>query len=174
MNKNKFIKTALIVSMIFFGTATAFAVPPAPTPICNVEGIIKSVEFKDAYDEPCLTQPYGCQTDLELTHPARYFIDINIDSTSYVSGNTDFDTCENMYPIGGTRTIFIDADKVKPNDTFVAGQKIKGVVKSFWGSSWDSYRLGDETDSTTFIIILTLLVLMGIIYKVISSHKKSS
>jgi len=94
-----------------------------------------------------------------------------------------------MYPVGSVQTIFIGKDKVKPNDTFTVNKKIEGVVRSFWGSSFDSYNLKGGTDIdepitkepfifspliTTLGIIFIVLVLVGIIYKIISSRKKLS
>lgn len=125
--------------------ASIFAAPPAPTPVCRIEGIIKSIEFKNAYDEACLKEPNGCPTDVELYHPARYILYVNVNSVSYVSGETNFITCENMYPVGNIKNIFLNKDKVKPGDTFSADQKIEGVARSFWGSSFDSYNLTGTT-----------------------------
>ncbi|MCX5792557.1 MAG: hypothetical protein NTY45_10170 [Elusimicrobia bacterium] len=125
-----------LTAIAILSYAPVFASPPAPAPLCRITGVIKSVEFKDAYNEACLTEPSGCPTDTELHHPARFFFDININSVSH--------TCVHMYPVGSVRKIFIGKDKVKPGDTFSAGQKIEGVVRSSWGSSFDSYELGTE------------------------------
>jgi len=132
------------VGMVILSYTPVFASPPVPTPICQITGVIKSVTFKDAYNEPCLEEPYGCPTDTELRHPARYYLDINITSVSYISGETNFNTCENMYPAGSMKKIFIGKDKVNIGDTFSVNQKIEGIVRSFWGSSFDSYSLKPE------------------------------
>ena len=125
-------------AIAILSSAPVFASPPAPTPRCRITGIVKSVNFKEAYNEACLKEPHGCPTDMELYHPARYFIDINIDSASYISGNTDFNTCDDMYPIGSVKNIFIGKDKVKIGDIFSVNQKIEGVVM---GSSFNSYNI---------------------------------
>ena len=136
----------LLFVLVILTSMPVFASPPAPTPACSITGIIKSVEFKDAYDEPCLKEPYdGCPTDMELQHPARYFLDVSINSVTHVSGDTSFNTCQNMYPVGGVQKIFINKDKVKSGDTFMANQKIDGIVRSFWGESFDSYTLLNKT-----------------------------
>lgn len=141
------IKFAILVlaSATTLGILPVFASPPTPTPLCKITGAIKSVSFKDAYDEPCLKEPYGCPTDMELHHPARYYLDVAINSVSYISGETNFNTCENMYKVGNVKNIFINKDKVNTGDTFSVNQKIEGIVRSFWGSSFDSYTLTTET-----------------------------
>lgn len=131
----------IMLAAIIFVTNSVFASAPAPSPKCYIEGTIQSVEFKEAYNESCLTEEYGCPTDMEYYHPARYFFKIKIDSVSYVSGETDFVTCEDMLPLNTEQTIFINKDKVKMGDSFEPNQKINGQVSSFWGKSFDSYTL---------------------------------
>ncbi len=127
---------------------SVFASAPAPSPKCNIEGIIQSVEFKEAYDEPCLTEEFGCPTDMELRHPARYFLNIKIEDVSHLAGETESVTCEDMLPLNTEQTIFINKDKVKAGDSFESGQKINGQVSSFWGKSFDSYNIVKSTDKT--------------------------
>jgi hypothetical protein len=168
-----------IIALLMLVSSSVFASAPAPSPKCYIEGTIQSVEFKEAYDEPCLTEKYGCPTDMELNHPARYFFKIKIDSVSYVSGETDFVTCDNMLPLNTEHTIFINKDKVKSGDSFESGQKISGQVSSFGGKSFDSYELEKsitddkdaepkDSDAKTIIYILiafaALIVLILIIY----------
>lgn len=131
----------LLFAAITLSYAPVFASVAAPGALCRITGVIESVTFKDAYNESCLKEPYGCPTDMELSHPARYYLDININSVSYISGKTNFKTCENTYPIGGAKNVFIDKDKVKVGDIFSANQKIEGIVRSSIGNSFDSYDL---------------------------------
>ena len=145
---------------IIFGAIPVFASSPAPTPVSYISGVIKSVEFKDAYDEACLNEPYGCPTDMELHHPARYFFDVSINSVSHVSGDTSF-TCQNMYSVGKVQKIFINKDKVKPGDTFSVNQKIDGIVRSFWGASFDSYTLGTITQPQPVKLIISGYIVSG-------------
>lgn len=146
---------------IIFGAIPVFASPPAPTPACQISGVIKSVEFKDAYDEACIKEPYGCPTDMELNHPARYFFDVSINSVSHVSGDTSFNTCQNMYSVGKVQKIFINKDKVKSGDTFSVNQKIDGIVRSFWGASFDSYTLGTITQPQPVKLTISGYVVSG-------------
>lgn len=145
-----------VLAVGVLGGLAVFASPPLPTPICRIEGVIKSVEFKDAYNDPCLkegaSQLTFCPTDTELYHPARYFFDISVSSVGYVSGEMSSLTCENMYPIGKIKNIFIDKDKVKTGNIFSINQKIAGAVRSFWGASFDSYSL---VPAKSFIKILS-------------------
>jgi hypothetical protein len=138
--KKIFILFSIIVSFTLT-SKSVFASAPAPSPECYIEGIIQSVEVKEAYDEPCLVEKYGCPTDMELQHPARYFLKIRIDSVSYISGETKFTTCENKFPLNSEKSIFINKDKIKAGDSFGSGQKIKGQVSSFGNPSLDSYEL---------------------------------
>lgn len=146
---------------IIFGAIPVFASPPAPTPVCQISGVIKSVEFKDAYDEACIKEPYGCPTDMELNHPARYFFDVSINSVSHVSGDTNFITCQDMYSVGKVQKIFINKDKVKSGDTFSVNQKIDGIVRSFWGASFDSYTLGTITQPQPVKLTISGYVVSG-------------
>jgi len=137
------VKLLIVVALAItiLGGMPVFASSPVPAPLCRIEGIIKSVEFKDAYDAACLKELGGCPTDMELHHPARYFLGINISSVEYISGPTDYNTCQNLYPIGSEQTIFIGKDKVRVGDVFSTNQKINGVVRSFEGASFDSYSI---------------------------------
>lgn len=170
MKQNKFVIITSVISFFILGVTPAFASPPAPTPICQIKGTIKSVEFKDAYDEPCLSQPHGCPTDMEVKHPAQYFLNINVDSISYISGTVNFNTCKNMYPIGTVQTIIIYKSKVKPNDSFATNEEIEGVVSSFWKKSFDSYSLkNDEVAADKFSVrnLLTsspLTIIFGVVF----------
>lgn len=146
---------------IIFGAIPVFASPPAPAPACQISGVIKSVEFKDAYDEACIKEPYGCPTDMELNHPARYFFDVSINSVSHVSGDTSFITCQNMYSVGKVQKIFINKDKVKSGDTFSVNQKIDGIARSFWGVSFDSYTLGTITQPQPVKLTISGYVVSG-------------
>lgn len=134
-----------LVGAFVLSYTPVFASPPAPASLCQITGTIKSVSFKDAYDEPCLKEPYGCPTDTELHHPARYYLDVSINSVAYINGGTNLNSCENMYQVGSVKNIFINKDRVKIGDTFSVNQKIEGIARSFWGSSFDSYILKTET-----------------------------
>jgi len=147
--------------VISFSASSVFASPPAPTPMCQISGVIKSVEFKEAYDEACLKEPYGCPTDMELNHPARYFFDVSINSVSHVSGDTSFNTCQNIYSVGKVQKIFINKDKVKSGDIFSVNQKIDGIVRSFWGASFDSYTLGTITQPQPVKLTISGYVVSG-------------
>jgi len=160
----------LIIALFVLISDSVFASAPPPSPKCNIEGVIQSVEFKDAYDEPCLTEENGCPTDMELNHPARYFFKIRIDTVSYASGETDFETCEKMLSLNTEQTIFINKNEVKEGDFFESGQKIRGQVSSFsGGKSFDSYEIDQFIDDSsakigiyviTTIVIIVLLVLL--------------
>ena len=84
---------------------------------------------------------------MEYYHPARYFFKITMTEVSFVSGNADFTTCDEMYPLNSEQTIFINNEDVKSGDSFEQNQKIEGRVSSFWGKSFDSYQIIKSTDT---------------------------
>lgn len=143
-DRRKIFFVITFVAIIFFAIPV-FASSPAPTPVCQISGVIKSIEFRGAYDEACIKESYGCPTDMELSHPARYFFDVSINYVSPVSGNTNYNTCQNMFSVGKIHKIFINKDKVKSGDIFSVNQKMDGIVRSYWGASFDSYTLGTTT-----------------------------
>lgn len=129
----------------------------APMPVCQIDGIIKSIEFKEAYDNPCLSDPLGCPSDTELHYPSKYFLKINIGSSVYVSGNIDISTCQDLYPSGFLKEIFINQDKVNSGDALSINQQISGVVKFARGPYFDSYSVKmKETASELQQLIQTL------------------
>lgn len=153
----------------FLASIFTFASAPPPSPKCEIKGIIQSVEFVDAYNASCLTEEGGCPTDTELIHPARYFFNIKINTVSYMSGETSYITCEELLPLNTYTSIFINKDKVNAEDFFEPGQKINGQVSSFWGISFDSYELEQNTNKDTKIEVedsdtqITSYILFGII-----------
>ncbi|MCX6737095.1 MAG: hypothetical protein NTW73_03370 [Candidatus Parcubacteria bacterium] len=143
---------SMIASFVLINNSV-LAVAPLPSPNCNIEGIIQSVEFKEAYDDPCLTLPSRCPTDTLVNFPAGYYLKIKISSISYVSGETKYATCEALLPLNTERTFFIYKDDVKTGDSFKIGQKIKGLVYSWFRFVFKSYEL-DQASITPTITIL--------------------
>lgn len=137
----------LLLVIIFYHHPVFASVVPPSSP-CQITGTIKSVVFKDAYDKPCL-KTNSCPTDIEVSFPARFYLDINIDSVSGISGESDSNTCNKMYPVGSVKKIFINKSKVKNGDIFSVRQKIEGVVHSFLGDLFDSYNLQKETTKSS-------------------------
>lgn len=126
--------------VIIFGGVSVFASPPAPTPICRVQGVIKGVTLKQADPPPCLDLSV-CPTDPPAPRPERYELSISVNSVNYISGTTEFNTCEANYPIEGRRDIFVPKDAVRPDESFAVGQKIEIVTGSSWGAGANSYKL---------------------------------
>jgi len=129
-----------IFAVMFFAVMPVFASPPAPTPICRVQGVIKEVNFREADPPPCLDLSI-CPTDSPASRPERYELNISVNSVSYISGTTEFNTCEGNYPIESRRVIFIPKDAVKQGDSFTVSQKIEIVTGSYWGVGGNSYKL---------------------------------
>lgn len=131
----------LSLFILIFSPFLVLASSPLPTPICHVSGVIEAVDFREAYDEPCFSEPSGCPTDIEINHPARYYLEIKVNSTSYARGETYAETCDSLYPIGQTSRIFVNQAQVKTGDIFAVGQKIQGQARSLWGKTFDTYSL---------------------------------
>lgn len=128
-------------ALLIFGGTAVLASPPAPSQVCNILGTIKSVELKEAYDEPCLKEPGGCPTDFATSHPAQYIFNIKIEASSQIDDSMELDACGDIYPQNSEQTIYINKDKVNPGDVFNIDQKIIGTVKSMGKNYFDSYIL---------------------------------
>ncbi|MFC1768628.1 hypothetical protein ACFLZX_02595 [Nanoarchaeota archaeon] len=178
-------KILLILTMIILLSIAVIASAPAPSPKCYAEGVINSVEFKDAYNDPCVATN-SCPSDGENIHPARYYLMVQLNLVKYVSGETKYRTCEEMLPLNTEQKIFLNKDEVKEGDTFKKGLEIKGQVSSFWGKSFDSYEVepmpAGKCDITTdcksnvypkaIIILLVVLILLITTFIVLFLRKK--
>jgi hypothetical protein len=161
----------LILILILFASVVGFvsAVPPAPSPTCYIQGTIQSVEYREAYNEPCLSNCYSaepgtcCPTDVELEHPSRYYLNVTINEVRYVDGETDFITCEESYPIGESDVFKINVEKVPMNYNFNIGDSIKGNVnrEAF-------YSLDLSTDSC----VSSQCASEGLLHKILNWFKK--
>lgn len=120
---------------IIFSAASVYATKEN-RPICNIEGIIKSVKFKDSF----------FNTDTSV-----YLLGININSASFGGGDeTDFYACQSFYTVGEVREVFIVEDEIKAGDIFSVGQKINGVIHDvgYRAGSLEGMRLGYYTLGT--------------------------
>lgn len=126
------------------GITKVFASPPAPAPNCNVEGLIKDVRYEKAYESECLKMN-SCPTDTRTKFPDLYYLTIKIENVSYKDGDTNFQTCDGLFPINSIKEFNITASSLREGDILKNGQKIKGVVSSFWGHSFDSYQITSVT-----------------------------
>jgi hypothetical protein len=148
LNQAKYLVLFLFVTTILSYTPV-LASSPAPSPSCQITGVIKSVTFKEAYDEACLKTSNGCPTDMPTSHPDEYFLTIDISAVSYVNGETKNATCEERYPVGSTQKISVFKTTVKAGDILSVNQEIEGIVHSSWGNIFNSYSLKIETPKIT-------------------------
>lgn len=136
-------------TLVFLLAATSLlilntmAVPPSPSPICHVTGVINSVEFMEVYDNPCL-QDDSCPTDVQLHTPARYKLIVSIIEASYVSGETGI-SCESLYP-AGSKEIFIHEEDVVEDSLLRENLKIEGNVSRFWYRRFTTYTLSEAPE----------------------------
>lgn len=129
------------------GISKVFASAPAPAPKCNVEGLIKDVRYEKAYESECL-KTNSCPTDTQTKFPDLYYLTIKIEKVSYKDGDTNFQTCDGLFPINSIKEFNITASSLREGDILKNDQKIKGVVSSFWGHSFDSYQISSTTPLT--------------------------
>ena len=114
---------AIIFAATIFSAVSVYARTMENRPVCNIEGIIKSVKFKNPIFNTSLP---------------RYLLGIKINSvSSYDDSETGFYTCESFYIIGEVREVFIVENNIKAGDIFSVGQKINGVIND------GGYRAGD-------------------------------
>ena len=121
-----FIVVIFIVTI--FSAVSVYARTMKNRPICNIEGIIKSVKCKDS---------------IFNADPSVYLLGININSVSGSGSETGFYTCQSFYTIGEVREIFIVENDIKAGDIFSVGQKINGVINDvgYSAGSLDGMRL---------------------------------
>jgi hypothetical protein len=175
----KYIFILLTIPLIAVRT---LASAPPPTPVCSIKGEITEIEFQNVYRAPCLLVPSTCPTDRELSHPERYLLTIKINSASYIGGDTNFFTCEKMFPSGEERTVRIDKSVVKSGDTFKKGDTIQGEVEYF-SSFFRTYSLvkvtsgdGQTTPSAhlpaMFYVAGLTLTICAIFWKVVAMTRR--
>lgn len=135
----------VIVSLVFIIVPLQiYSSPPAPAPLCSIHGVIQKVAEKEATINPCI-QSGHCPTDVQLSTGQHYVLTVNIKSATYVSGETKYRTCAELYPNNSDVDIFIYKEDVKMGDTFRKGQPIVGEVSSFWGNRLASYAIKENT-----------------------------
>jgi hypothetical protein len=136
---NKLILATIILFFSIFQVKInkIFASPPAPAPRCYIEGVIQEVIHMDASSDSTT----GGLTDRATDIPERYVLKVNINKTSYVDGEKSFQSCDSLYPLGATKEIVINKDKIINNTIPIVKQKIIGTVSSFWWPSFDNYTV---------------------------------
>jgi hypothetical protein len=80
---------------------------------------------------------------MELIHPARYYLNLTINSVSYVSGDSSYRSCEQVFIMGNEITVWIEKNSAI-NGIPQSGKFINGTATSFF-PSFLSYTLnGNE------------------------------
>lgn len=116
---------------------------------CDIEGVIKSVEYKEAFRDPCLEEgvcPVGAYNP---ETPAKYNLSVLVESVSCTpfDGMSAPKSYEEHFPIGEEQIIFVEEKDVLEDDSFVLGQKILGKVEWFFGNKFISYKLKEDNNS---------------------------
>lgn len=134
-------------AIIVFGGTLVFASPPVRVPSCQILGTIKApdVSFAEADPDQCLDLS-KCPTDAPPPRPARYVLNIVVNSAKYVTGTTEFYTCERLFPVGEKREVYIPKDEVKYPSDFqfpqgVFDQTIEIITLDSWISPVVSYDI---------------------------------
>jgi hypothetical protein len=151
-----------IIALLVLVSSFVIASTTSTSPMCNVRGVIQSVEFIEAYEEPCLEEEYGCPTDMPTSHPARYKLKIEVDSVFYIPGSTEYSSCKSIFS-KDEEVIFINEDKKSSGDSFESGQYIEGAVSSGFGKYFQSYTINVKIDNGGREINLTPYAIAGII-----------
>lgn len=152
MRRNKFISVLIIVCATGVSFNSVFAISPAPAPVCNIEGVITAVEYKDAWKHQCLLQGSQCPTDTPLEGVAHFSLKVLISSSAYVLGPTTNLTCTSLYPIGTEQTFLIYKDEMKSGTSY--GQRINGEATFLFDNWLTSYNLIGKTQRYTSDIYL--------------------
>ena len=91
-------------------TSPSLYSPPAPTPDCEIQGIITDVKFVEAHDHPCMAEGENtCPTDTPLNFPDQYFIRMYVTYVNSVEGTGEGAqlTCEEIIPTGEYKNFHI-------------------------------------------------------------------
>jgi len=136
-----FVSIIFLFSIFQIKVGKVFASPPAPAPRCYIEGTIQEVTHMDASSDNTNGGPTDRATDI----PERYILKVIINKTSYIDGEKSFQSCDSLYPLGTTKEIVINIDKIITNNIPAAKQKITGTVRSFWWPSFDDYAVTSDS-----------------------------
>ena len=99
--------------------------------VCNINGIIKSVEYREAYEDPCV-KDNSCPVGAYIpARPATYYLGIEIESLSCDPDDGKDAVLSYMaqFKLGAENNIAIYKNEVKNGDIFNPGDKISGAVK---------------------------------------------
>lgn len=132
----------------------------APTPECNVTGIVKDIIYKEAWS--CITDN-SCVPDGPSSTPEGYSITINVQKVIYNNGPTQYSTCEEIYPVNLDREFFIEKSKFD-NNPLIKNQIVE-YYSERWYSSADSYKIikSNVSWNNNLYLILGLILLVIII-----------
>ena len=142
MNKIMLLFAPILVSG--FLATNIYASPPVPAPKCFVKGTIEASRFEPAHEAPCVKQG-GCPTDTQLSYKDTFYLSVKIQSADFREGDTRWQSCADLYPLGSTQEIFITKDKVKSGDLFSQGRTITGTVINFGVSSFETYDVSQPS-----------------------------
>lgn len=109
---------------------------------CNIEGTIKTANFEEAYEDPCV-KDNNCPVAITTERPERYVLSINIDTLSCTPGETDNPhTYESQFRLNEENKIELYLMDVKEGDQFQSGDRIRGIVESIdLAHTFTSYEL---------------------------------
>lgn len=115
---------------------------------CNVSGMIKAVNFEEAYEDPCVKDndcPVGAFTP---KRSARYIFSIYTDTIKCTPGEVDNpSTYESQFKLNDENSIILNLIDVKEGDQFQPGDKIRGTVEfKSLSNTFTSYEL-EEPDA---------------------------
>jgi hypothetical protein len=110
---------------------------------CDITGLIKNVNFEEAYEDSCVKDD-SCPVGAFATErSARYILSIYIDTLSCIPGEADNpSTYESQFKLDDENSISLNLMDVNEGDKFEPGDKINGVVKfQNYAHTFVSYEL---------------------------------
>ena len=130
MKKILFVFPTIILFILIISPVFASPVEFDTTGICNIEGIIKAIEFKEAYEDPCVKN-HSCPVGAYIPErPATYYLTIKLESISCIpAGEEEPLSYRAQFRLGAENIIAVDKNVVKEGDVFESGDKISGTVK---------------------------------------------
>ena len=137
LNLTHFTIAVLIFVAFFTSVDLVLAVPAAPSPICEIEADVLSVEKTKT-----ITPPINAPSQ-EIEH---YSVNLKILRASVLQNDEGFTTCDNLYPVNSEKETILFPDEYNKSP-FTNGQRIKGKV----------HFSGDERFHGTFLSNISVL-----------------
>lgn len=192
MKKTLFILISLVVFSLgseAFASRTEFSTDQ----VCGIEGTIQSLEFKDAFRDPCV-KDHSCPVGAyNPEQEAMYYLRIKIDAVSCKPDKKDDPSAyEHQFQVNSEMDIYVNQSIIRNGDVLRVGQRIKGDVMYSFGHQLTSYvvetSIGNEINNdideqqevmkddwkgNSFLYVLSpVIIFVGLIMGIIWKRRK--